>query len=339
MGFGYESGADSGGTTNDGSGVLGRIAIWSSATALTSNANLTFASNLLTANSAIFSKGAAGTAQADAADTFLLWSQSKAAFRAGTITDPTYWQNALIGARSFASGLDVIASGANSFASGELNQASGIDSFAANSSSSAIGTGSTAFGNGQSVSGDYAFAGGFSNVIGSSGLYNFVFGRSNAANAADVYIFGRNATSNQTDTFVANLDGGTRTVLSSGTFYVFGKFAWNTVSPLADVDIRGSLQLAYLSINTNTTIGATDHTHFISVDNSAATVTVTLPSAATVGAGRSYRIKCRSDAAVRNVTVQRAGADTIDGAATYVMNVGKAEVAVISNGGTNWDVY
>ena len=161
----------------------------------------------------------------------------------------------------------------------------------------------------------------------------------NAANAADVYIFGRNATSNQTDTFVANLDGGTRTVLSSGPFYVFGKFACNTVSPLADVDIRGSLQLAYLSINTNTTIGATDHTHFISVDNSAATVTVTLPSAATVGAGRSYRIKCRSDAAVRNVTVQRAGADTIDGAATYVMNVGKAEVAVISNGGTNWDVY
>jgi hypothetical protein len=337
MGFGYESGADSG-TTNDGSGVLGRIAIWSSATALTSSANLTFASNLLTANSAIFSKGTTGAAQADAADTFLLWSQSKAAFRAGTITDPTYWQNALIGDRSFATGLDNIASGENSFACNNSNQVSGINSFAANSASLVSGQDSSAFGNFQNIYGNFALAGGFSNTIGLSAHYSFIFGQSNTAAAQNVYIFGRNATSAQADTFVANLDGGTRTVLDPNTFYVFGKFAWNTVSPLADIDIRGSLQLAYLAISSNTTISATDHTYFISVDNSAAAITVTLPSAATVGPGRSYRIKCRSDAAVHNVTIQRAGADTIDGAATYVMNVGKAEVGVVSNGGTNWDV-
>lgn len=338
MGFGYESGENSAGTTNDGSGVLGRIAIWNSATELTSDANLTFLNDLLTTNSGIFSKGSAGTAEADAADTFLLWSQSKAAFRAGTITDPTYWQNALIGARSFATGLDNIASGANSFASGDSNQVSGISSFAANSASLVSGQDSAAFGNFQNIYGNYSLAGGFSNTIGLSAHYSFIFGQSNTATAQNVYIFGRNATSAQADTFVANLDGGTRTVLDPNTFYVFGKFAWNTVSPLADIDIRGSLQLAYLAISSNTTIGATDHTYFISVDNSAAAITVTLPSAATVGSGRPYRIKCRSDAAVHNVTIQRAGADTIDGAATYVMNVGKAEVGVVSNGGTNWDV-
>lgn len=338
MGFGYESGENSAGTTNDGSGVLGRIAIWNSATELTSDANLTFENDLLTANSGIFSKGSAGTSEADAADTFLLWSQSKAAFRVGTITDPTYWQNALIGDRSFASGLDVIASGANSFACGDSNQVTGISSFAANSASFVSGQSSSAFGNFQTIDGNFALAGGFSNAIGSGANYSFIFGQSNTVNAQNAYIFGRNATSAQVDTFVANLDGGTRTVLSPNTFYVFGNLAWNTVSPLADIDIRGSLQLGYLAISANTTIGATDHTYFISVDNSAAAITVTLPSASTVGPGRVYRFKCRSDAAVHNVTIQRAGADTIDGATTYVMNVGKAEVGVVSDGGTNWDV-
>lgn len=338
MGFGYESGTDAAGTTNDGSGVAGRIAIWSSSTALTSNANLTFAGNVLTANAAIISAGTTGTAQATGANTYFLWSPSKMAIRAGLITDGTYWQNALIGDRSAAFGLDVIASGLNSFATGELNQASGIDSFVANTASSVSSTGGTAFGNGQTVGGDYSFAAGSSNTIGSSGIYSFCFGRTNTANAADVYIFGRNATSNQADTFVANLDGGTRTVLNPNTFYVFGNFSFNTVSPLSDLDIRGSLTLAYEEISGDHTIGATDSSYFFSIDNSTTAIVITLPLAATVGPGRPYRFKCRSDAAVNNVTIQRAGANTIDGATSYVMNLGRAEVGVTSNGGTNWDV-
>jgi len=66
-----------------------------------------------------------------------------------------------------------------------------------------------------------------------------------------------------------------------------------------------------------------------------ATLTNTLPLAASVRAGQAYVIK--STGAGNTVTIRPSGADTIDGTAGDLTLTAQAEVTLISNGGTNWE--
>lgn len=82
------------------------------------------------------------------------------------------------------------------------------------------------------------------------------------------------------------------------------------------------------------TVSVSDY--YVGVDCSGAAKTVNLPAAATAGAGKTFVIKDETgSAATNNITIDADGAETIDGAATYVMAVNYESVTVVCNG-TNW---
>lgn len=86
----------------------------------------------------------------------------------------------------------------------------------------------------------------------------------------------------------------------------------------------------------NYTILATDPI-YIAVTSTAAPRTITLPAASGVPAGRTFTIKDESGgAATNNITVTRAGSDTIDGATTKVINTNYGVTTVYSDGTSKW---
>ncbi|HKX45466.1 MAG TPA: hypothetical protein VJP77_02075 [Planctomycetota bacterium] len=86
----------------------------------------------------------------------------------------------------------------------------------------------------------------------------------------------------------------------------------------------------------STTLTLNDYV--LSVEAPAANVTVTLPAVATVPPGRTYIIK-RDATATQTVTLDGAGAETINGAATRAVGAaGTAGAAVIISDGAEWHV-
>ena len=75
---------------------------------------------------------------------------------------------------------------------------------------------------------------------------------------------------------------------------------------------------------------------YICVDASGGARTITLPTAASV-AGRMYAVK-KTDSSINIVTVDGNGAETIDGAATYILKKQYDCVFLISNN-VNWEVF
>ena len=73
----------------------------------------------------------------------------------------------------------------------------------------------------------------------------------------------------------------------------------------------------------------------VRADATSAGFTITLPTASQK-MGRQIAIK-KIDASANNVTVDGAGAETIDGAATLVWNTQYVTYILISNG-SNWDI-
>jgi len=91
---------------------------------------------------------------------------------------------------------------------------------------------------------------------------------------------------------------------------------------------------AYANKTTTYTITTADDV--ISADATSAAFTVTLPSAATAGAGRQFTVK-RTNAGTNNVTVGTTSSQTIDGATTYLLDQQYSSITVVSDG-TNWMV-
>lgn len=75
--------------------------------------------------------------------------------------------------------------------------------------------------------------------------------------------------------------------------------------------------------------------YFIRVDATAQAVTITLPDAV-LCVGFIYRVK-KFDSTANTVTVKGAGAQTIDGANTFVLGAQYATITVQSNG-VSWDI-
>lgn len=93
-------------------------------------------------------------------------------------------------------------------------------------------------------------------------------------------------------------------------------------------------QVGYVSVTTATFTADAENT-IIGV-NRAGPVAVTLPSAEAVKVGRVYAVKDESgNASVNNITVDTAGTELIDGAATDVLSTDYASIGYYSDG-TNW---
>ena len=85
------------------------------------------------------------------------------------------------------------------------------------------------------------------------------------------------------------------------------------------------------------TILVTDY--YVGVTSTAAPRTITLPTSTASLSGRKFIIKDESGgAATNNITITRAGSDTIDGATTFVINTNYGSVHLIADGGTAWFV-
>lgn len=140
--------------------------------------------------------------------------------------------------------------------------------------------------------------------------------------------------------------------LSSGTtnavYSVSGDLYWNNGGGTAvKITNGGGLNTSSLitsvwspyATSTDYTILAADPYSYILVDTSIGARVITLPAANAVAQGRYYWICDTSgNAYTNNLTVQRAGADTIDGATTAVVNVNYGGVLLISNGSNAWHV-
>lgn len=76
--------------------------------------------------------------------------------------------------------------------------------------------------------------------------------------------------------------------------------------------------------------------YYIAYTDTTAAWVLTLPSAATVGANKAFIIKDETGGAgANNITVTPAGAETIDGAATFVIGTNYGTCRLISDG-ANW---
>ncbi|MBW2938604.1 tail fiber domain-containing protein [Aureisphaera sp. CAU 1614] len=173
--------------------------------------------------------------------TRMFFNPNKAAFRAGSvgsggIYDPTAWDDANIGARSFAVNIGTIASASYSFASGVSTEASGYASTAMGYISEASGWYSTAMGEGTIATGSGEMAVGSYNKTGISRVFVVGNGTSdvNRSNAFEVFDSGV-ITFNEAYSF-PTFDGSANQVLRTNGA---GTVTWATLSGEATTASNG----------------------------------------------------------------------------------------------------
>lgn len=124
-----------------------------------------------------------------------------------------------------------------------------------------------------------------------------------------------------------------------GRSYHAGNLGLNIIAPLSQLHVNGSQSIK----RTDSAAGAyaiqlTDY-YIAKTGITGGGDTITLPLAATAGAGKVYKIKDAGlGAQTDNITIATVGGDTIDLAATFVMNTNGAAVEVISDGVSNWEI-
>lgn len=189
--------------------------------------------------------GTTGGTQTSGAGTRLMWIPSKSAFRAGEALD-TEWDDANVGASSFAFGYNVTSSGQYSTALGLLSTASGLGSISIGGGYPGLGTqvssnvGSIAIGIINTASGIYSsMAIGFTNTA--SGETAMAIGSNNTSGGTYSISMGRANTSLGTASIAI---GSTNQVIDSyaGAFGYLnyatgtGAFAWGTNNIASSTD-------------------------------------------------------------------------------------------------------
>ena len=112
-----------------------------------------------------------------------------------------------------------------------------------------------------------------------------------------------------------------------------GNVGINATAPNSTLQITGSLATSVTTKTANATVAAIDFT--VLCNNTAAPITITLPSAGGIG-GRMYIIK-KVSATGNNVTVVCNGAQTIDGNATYTL-INQYSSIMVQSDGVNWNI-
>ncbi len=138
-----------------------------------------------------------------------------------------------------------------------------------------------------------------------------------ASNASSVYVVGG-------DLYYTNGSGVAVQITAGGSVIT-------TPASLQAID--------YLYSATSVSIGAGDDTVTVAMDSTAAVRTVTLPLASAVANGRIYVITDVANASeTHNITVSPTGGDTIQKAASYVLNSNGAAIFLQGDGVSNWSI-
>ena len=129
--------------------------------------------------------------------------------------------------------------------------------------------------------------------------------------------------------FTTNSAGALQRALIVGSGAFAGRLGVGTSgNPDSVLEVNGAIATAFATKTAAYTLTATDS--IIKADATAAAFTLTLPTAVGI-AGRMYTVK-RVNAGVNAVTVDAAGAQTIDGAATHVLSAQWQTVRLVSDG-------
>jgi hypothetical protein len=218
---------------------------------------------------AVLFNGTIGSTPISGEGTRMMWIPAKAAFRAGGIDgygDSNEWNDAYIGAYSFAAGRDPKASGSDSIAMGWQASALGADAVAIGRNSNASGSqsiavggcaavsgwcfggGGSARGGGTSLGGGDAFAGGsfaigtnptVAGTLAGAGQNSYAIGRYMATGANGAFAIGTQSNffnNTVANSFMVSFDSGTTPDL----FVKSGQVAVNTASPSAWAEFQVS---------------------------------------------------------------------------------------------------
>lgn len=90
------------------------------------------------------------------------------------------------------------------------------------------------------------------------------------------------------------------------------------------------------AVSSDLVIGPADTFVYLIV-NTSASRNITLPSAASVSAGRIYIVKDSSGLSnTNNITITASGADTVDGQSTQTLNTNYGSLTLVTDGSSNW---
>lgn len=102
-----------------------------------------------------------------------------------------------------------------------------------------------------------------------------------------------------------------------------------------DVVSLGTFAVQLDAVSTNTVIGTNDAYHVILANANSGEVTITLPDATAVEAGREYIIK-KADTSENGVVIDGNGSQTIDGDLTFTLYGPYQAAKVVTDGSGNW---
>lgn len=132
-------------------------------------------------------------------------------------------------------------------------------------------------------------------------------------------------------------------IAAAPTLTSYGTFTQNATSTMATSTFTGNViqqagfQTNRKAINTST-YTATTLDDYLAVSSTGQAVTITLP-AITAGTCQEYVIKDRNrTSALRNITISPNAANTIDGAASFVMNINGQSITLDSDCTSNWEI-